>query len=32
MSTDILQAAQTRPIAAAPFDARAEGQRLMKDW
>ena len=32
MTTEILQAARTHPAAAEPFDPRADGQRLMKDW
>ena len=32
MTTEVLDAVPTGQIAAAPFDSRAEGQRLMKEW
>src|SRR3990167_6613632 len=32
MTTEILDTAPAGEIAAAAFDPRAEGQRLMKDW
>jgi benzoyl-CoA reductase subunit B len=32
MTIEILEAAPTRAVAATPFDARTEGQRLIKEW